>query len=218
MSATRDLLSLDANKSIRKDPTGTNSRFSHADCLDIQDPTGISNEEGELLYGFLRCIKPLIVVETGTNIGVSTAYMAHALRDNGWGRIFTVEHLGIVAERAKKKLRDVRLEDYVTVATGEFDSVNLPDGLIDFAWLDTEFKTRYAELVRLLPRMRDGAFIGIHDLTEVDNPAYGVMPDTMHRALETGELRAVNFNTTSGIVMFQKSRGWDSLRLISGGV
>jgi predicted O-methyltransferase YrrM len=217
MSATKELMAYDSCKSIRKDTMGNNTRFSHSDCLDIQDPTGISNEEGELLYGLIRVLKPHRILETGTNIGVSTAYMALACRDNNVGHIVTIEHLDIVAERARKKLADVGLSEYVTVANCEVSKFGL-NGDVDFMWLDTEFDQRYAELVRFFPYVKPGGMIGIHDLCELDNPAYGGVNSDMIRWMKIGILRVVNFNTTSGVALFQKSRGDnDSIQKIMGG-
>lgn len=206
MSATKELLALDKAKSIRADAHTNNSRFSHSDCLDIEDPTGISNEEGELLYGLIRCIKPKMILETGTNIGVSTIYMALACRDNGFGSIITVEHLGFVADRARKKIADVGLTQYINVIHGKVEELNSPIPPVDFIWLDTEFKTRYEEMNRFLPSLSPGGFVGIHDLCDLRNPEYGGVPTWMRTQINSGELRLVTFNTASGVVIFQKAR------------
>lgn len=216
MSATKELLAADTAKSIRKDEHTSNSRFSHSDCMDIQDPTGISNEEGELLYGMIRALKPHTIVETGTNIGVSTAYMALACHDNGFGHIDTIEHLDVVASRAIKKLRDVGLSSYVSVFNMEVDAYS-PPASIDFMWLDTEFDQRYSEMQRFLPLLTPGGVIGIHDLCELDNPAYKGFPDSLGLMIRVGNLRVMNFMTASGVVFFQKSRGYDSVMRVIGG-
>jgi hypothetical protein len=52
---------------------------------------GISFEDGTILYGAIRALKPEIVVETGVAAGVSTAFTGAALIDNGNGRLFSIE-------------------------------------------------------------------------------------------------------------------------------
>lgn len=52
-----------------------------------------SAEIGEqmLLYGIIRSLKPKIVVETGTNRGKTALMMAQALKDNGFGTVYTCD-------------------------------------------------------------------------------------------------------------------------------
>jgi predicted O-methyltransferase YrrM len=46
----------------------------------------ISPEVGKFLYGIARSISAQNIVEFGTSYGVSTIYLAAALRDNGGGK------------------------------------------------------------------------------------------------------------------------------------
>jgi predicted O-methyltransferase YrrM len=219
MSATKELMAADPAKSLRKLLTDAGTRFSHSDCMDMQDPTGISNEEGELLYGLVRATKPKVILETGTNIGISTAYMALACRDNGFGHITTIEHLGIVAGLAEKKLSDVGLLQYVSVMRGEVaDFKNDPTTNIDFMWLDTEFHQRYAELVRFFPLVSPGGIICIHDLWRLEEESYGGVPSDIMWWIRLGHLRALTFATDSGVTVFQKRRETDYLSALQGGI
>ncbi len=54
--------------------------------FDLDDKLmSITLEDGEFLYALVRVTKPLNVVETGTGNGISTVFIATALRDNNQG-------------------------------------------------------------------------------------------------------------------------------------
>jgi hypothetical protein len=52
---------------------------------------GISFDDGKILYGLVRALKPEYVIETGVAAGVSTSFFGAALIENGRGRLFSVE-------------------------------------------------------------------------------------------------------------------------------
>ncbi|MGE3108727.1 MAG: O-methyltransferase [Phycisphaerales bacterium] len=53
----------------------------------ISFPASLSPEAGLLLHGLVRNIRPRVVIETGTFVGVSTLWIAAALRENGDGGV-----------------------------------------------------------------------------------------------------------------------------------
>src|SRR5260370_39302591 len=57
---------------------------------------------------FLKClvttVKPSLVLETGTFLGVSTVYMAEGLKQNGSGKIITCEPDAEVFAKAKENI------------------------------------------------------------------------------------------------------------------
>jgi hypothetical protein len=60
---------------------------------------GISLEDGKILYGLARALRPGHVVETGVAAGVSTSFFGAALVENGQGRLFSIELPPEVATR-----------------------------------------------------------------------------------------------------------------------
>src|SRR5258706_9244049 len=58
---------------------------------EITDETAAEVEMGEFLYGFVRMLKPRLVVETGTYNGHSTKMLARAVHDNQFGFVFTCD-------------------------------------------------------------------------------------------------------------------------------
>jgi predicted O-methyltransferase YrrM len=52
---------------------------------------GIGLDDGVILYGLARALKPDYIIETGTAAGVSTSFFAAALVENGHGWLFSIE-------------------------------------------------------------------------------------------------------------------------------
>ena len=82
-------------------------------------PIPVSRETGYLLYMLARSTRAHSVLEFGTSFGVSTIYLAAALRDNGGGRIITTEFEPSKAARARENLKEADLLDLVEVREGD---------------------------------------------------------------------------------------------------
>jgi predicted O-methyltransferase YrrM len=76
---------------------------------------------GQLLFRIARHYQPATVVELGTSLGLSAAYLAGGV---SYARVFTLEGAPAVAEAADRNLRSLGLD--VTVVTGDFDETLLP--------------------------------------------------------------------------------------------
>ena len=61
----------------------------------------VSRDGGRLVYTLVRGAAPGTTVEFGTSFGISTIYMAAAVRDRGAGRVITTELLQSKADRAR---------------------------------------------------------------------------------------------------------------------
>ncbi|MEM4720657.1 MAG: class I SAM-dependent methyltransferase [Candidatus Methanomethylicaceae archaeon] len=217
MSATKELLAREKELVIVQDQASKYTRFCHkeAGSFGFGDPTGISCEEGELLYGLVRVVRPLFVLETGTNIGISTRYIALALEHNGdGGRVVTIEHDKCVADFARMTLS--RMFTNVEVCEGDSLSaiLNRP---VDLLWLDTEPSIRYFELTRFFASVVPGGFICIHDLWELDCPMFGGLPKSIGDFLKSGKLSVVRFRTVHGVSVFQKAFDEDVLLDVMSG-
>ncbi|TPK35338.1 O-methyltransferase [Mesorhizobium sp. B2-5-4] len=121
----------------------------------------VSPETGTLLYMLARSTGARIIVEFGTSFGISTLYLAAALRDNGGGRLITTEFESSKVMRAKANLREGGLIDLVEIREGdalETLSADLPD-TIDLLLLDGA-KALYPEILGLVEsRLRPGALV-----------------------------------------------------------
>lgn len=94
--------------------------------------------QARTLYEMVRAWHPRTVLELGTCLGVSAAYIAVGQRRSGGGRIVTVEGYPDLAQRAARLWQRLGLLD-VEVRVGRFDAV-LPDvlacGPYDMVFLD----------------------------------------------------------------------------------
>ena len=121
----------------------------------------VSRETANLLYMLVRSMGASSVVEFGTSFGVSTLYLAAALRDNGGGKIITSEFEPSKVERAQANFEAAGLADLIDLRAGdalETLAANLPDE-IDLVLLDGA-KPLYPRILALLQsHIRSGGFV-----------------------------------------------------------
>jgi predicted O-methyltransferase YrrM len=120
----------------------------------------IGPEFGRLLYSQARVARARTIVEFGTSFGISTIYLAAALRDNGGGRVVTTEYEEEKAARAQKNLAAAGLSDYVEFRVGDAlqTLANFPHE-IDMIFLDGA-KELYLDVLQLLEgRLRAGGVV-----------------------------------------------------------
>lgn len=138
-------------------------------------PLPVSRETGTLLYMLARSSGARNIIEFGTSFGLSTLYLASALRDNGGGRLITTEFELSKVERARDNLMAGGLLDLVEIRTGdalETLASDLPER-IDLLLLDGA-KALYPEILALVQsRLRPGAII-VADNADY-NPDYVAM-------------------------------------------
>ncbi|XAZ21888.1 O-methyltransferase [Sinorhizobium sp. B11] len=144
----------------------------------------VSRQTGELLYMLARSTNAKTVVEFGTSFGISTLYLAAALRDNGGGRLISSEFEVSKVARARRNIAEGGLADLVEIRAGdalETLSADLPDS-IDLLLLDGA-KSLYPEVLALVEsRLRPGALVIADDadycpqyLDHVRSPTSGYM-------------------------------------------
>ncbi|MBW9054729.1 O-methyltransferase [Rhizobium mesosinicum] len=144
----------------------------------------VSRKTGELLYMLARSANARTIVEFGTSFGISTLYLAAALRDNGGGRLISSEFEVSKVARARQNLVDAGLADLVEIREGDALqtlSADLPDS-IDLLLLDGA-KSLYPEVLALVEgRLRPGALVIADDadnspqyLDHVRSPMSGYM-------------------------------------------
>jgi predicted O-methyltransferase YrrM len=100
------------------------------------------------------------VVEVGTSYGVSTLYLADAVRANGGGTVIATEHEAAKAAAARINFAEAGLETFIDLREGDLRETltDLP-GPIDFVLMDiwTEMVRPAMELIT--PHLRSGAAI-----------------------------------------------------------
>jgi len=120
----------------------------------------VSREQGAMLYLVARAICARRIVEFGTSFGISTIYLAAAIRDNGGGEVIGSEFEPAKHERALRNIEEAGLAEYAKILLGDaretFRSVAAP---VDMVLLDG-WKSMYIPLIDVLkPKLREGAIV-----------------------------------------------------------
>lgn len=121
----------------------------------------VPRETGTLLYMLARSSGARSIVEFGTSFGISTLYLAAALRDNGGGRLIASEFEPGKVARARENIAAGGLLDLVEIREGDALqtlSDDLPD-TIDLVLLDGA-KALYLDILSLVEsRLKPGAIV-----------------------------------------------------------
>jgi predicted O-methyltransferase YrrM len=120
----------------------------------------LGREQAAYCYAQARAVRARRVVEFGTSFGVSTIWLAAAVRDNGGGTVIGTEMVPSKAERARANVREAGLEDYVDIRTGDaLETLRDLDGAVDLM-LNDGFPDAALDVLRLVaPRLRTGAVV-----------------------------------------------------------
>ncbi|MEU6140666.1 class I SAM-dependent methyltransferase [Streptomyces sp. NPDC047081] len=126
----------------------------------------VSASGGDLLYSLVRAVRPATVVEFGMSYGISTLYLAAAVRDNGTGRVVTTELSKEKIAAAHRTFAETGLDDLITVLEGDArESLGGLDAPADFVLLDG-WKDLCLPVLRLLePRLAPGTLVVADDVT-----------------------------------------------------
>ena len=117
-------------------------------------------EQGGLLYVTARAIGARRVAEYGTSFGVSTLYLASAVRDNGGGTVIGTEILPEKAEIARANFAEAGVSDLIDLRIGDArETLKDCGGSLDLVLLDG-WKDIELEVLRLLqPQLRPGSLV-----------------------------------------------------------
>lgn len=174
---------------------------------------GVEIEVGEFLYGLVRMMKPNNIFETGTHMGISSSYMAQALKDNGRGLLTTVEIEKEHIRRSQERWETLEISHKIMVDKEESLQYVLEYDC-ELMFLDSEPEFRFRELIRFFPRLKPGGIVIIHDLHphmhQIPNEEHGFawpykeLPREFKALVNTGQLRPFHFRTPRGISCFYK--------------
>lgn len=120
----------------------------------------LEREQAAFCHLTARALRARTVVEFGTSFGISTIWLAAAVRQNGGGRVIGTELVPEKAARARQNLEEAGLSDFVEIRVGDAMETlrELPDG-VDLL-LNDGFPMRALDILKLVkPRMREGAVV-----------------------------------------------------------
>lgn len=120
----------------------------------------IDPEQGRLVYLVARTLGARNIVEFGTSFGISTIYLAAAVKDNGGGCVVGSEIEPSKHARALEHIAEAGLSEFVDVRLGDaLETLEKVPTPVDMVLIDG-WKDLYLPVLKLLePSLRKGAVV-----------------------------------------------------------
>jgi predicted O-methyltransferase YrrM len=120
----------------------------------------LSPKQGTFAYLVARSLRAQRIVEFGTSFGVSSIYLAAAIRDNGGGLLIGSEFEPHKVVGARANIEEAGLADLVEIREGDArETLKDPGGPVDLVLLDG-MKEIYTTIIETLkPHLRRGAVV-----------------------------------------------------------
>lgn len=134
----------------------------HPERWHMYDSMTAEVEVLEFLRNLVTTLKPELIVETGSFLGVSTLWMAEGLAANGFGRIISCEFDPVVYAKAREKILASPLARFIELRNESSLEMKV-EGTIDLFFSDSDVDIRAAEVKRFLPQIRPTGLILMHD-------------------------------------------------------
>ena len=174
----------------------------HPERWHMYDSMTAEAEVLEFIRTLVTTVKPELIVETGSFLGVSTLWMAEGLRANGFGRIVSCEFDPVVFTKTQEKVAASGLADWIELRNESSLEMEVA-GTIDLLFSDSDMPIRATEVRRFLPQIRPTGLILLHDasshLKTVRNAAFELEAE--------GLLSCVFLPTPRGLVIAQRREG-----------
>lgn len=156
----------------------------------------------EFLRTLVTTIKPNLIVETGSFLGVSTVWMAEGLRENGEGRIVSCELDPVVFAKAQERIVASGLGEWIDLQNVSSFDLKVT-GQIDLFFSDSDLDVRENEVRQYLPMISPNGLILMHDASS----HAGTVRDAALRLEKEGLISVVLLPTPRGLAIAQKREG-----------
>jgi len=137
----------------------------------------LDRDKAEFCYLLCRANNARRIVEAGTSYGVSTLYLAAAVRDNaavagGNGVVIGTEYEPEKARAARAHFAQAGLSDYIDLREGDLrETLRQIDEPVDFMLVDIWVPMARPALELVAPRLKPGAIV-VCDNTRTHRSAY----------------------------------------------
>ena len=125
----------------------------------------LDRDKAEFCYQLCRAINARRIVEAGTSYGVSTLYLAAAVRDNvradaGHGVVIGTEYEPAKASAARAHFEASGLTRFIDLREGDLrETLKQIDGPVDFMLVDIWIAMARPALELVTPHLRPGAMV-----------------------------------------------------------
>jgi predicted O-methyltransferase YrrM len=125
----------------------------------------LDQDKAEFCYQLCRANNARRIIEIGTSYGVSTLYLAAAVRDNvcaaeGEGMVIGTEYEPMKAQAAREHIAMAGLSSFVDLREGDLrETLKKIDGPVDFVLVDIWLRMARPALEIVAPHLRPGAIV-----------------------------------------------------------
>ena len=156
----------------------------------------------EFLRSLVTTLKPKLVVETGTFMGISTLWIAEGLKRNGAGKVITCETDPLVYAKAQDRIASSGLAEWIDSRNQSSLEVTVP-AAIDMLFSDSAIEVREQEVRHFLPMISPQGVILMHDASS----HLKTVRDAALRLEREGLISAILLPTPRGLVLAQRVNG-----------
>ncbi|OGK09710.1 hypothetical protein A2767_07670 [Candidatus Roizmanbacteria bacterium RIFCSPHIGHO2_01_FULL_35_10] len=125
--------------------------------------TMLDDLEAEITYLLLRNYKPKVTVEISPYEGWSTIWLLNALKNNGYGKLYSYDLVDTSQKFVPQKLAQDRWQFFKGDVKKLADKI---PGSIDCLFIDSEHTRSFADwyIKNVFPRLKKNALVMIHDI------------------------------------------------------
>jgi predicted O-methyltransferase YrrM len=135
----------------------------------------LDRDKAEFCYQLCRSLRATRVVEAGTSFGISTMYLAAAVRDNQAenGVVIATEHEPSKVKIARENFREAGLSKYIELREGDLrQTLQDVGGPVDFMLVDI-WDVALPALEQVSSSLRPGAIVACDNTTVAANEYRG---------------------------------------------
>lgn len=157
----------------RRSVSGTETEVEAGRTFWKDKLVALEPDKARFCYALCRTLGAKCAVEAGTSFGVSTLYLAAAIKDNGGGTVIGTEYEPDKAKVARAHFTEAGLDDFIDLREGDLrETLKTISRPVDFALIDIWTPLSKPALALVAPHLRRGAIV-IADNTNTYRRAYG---------------------------------------------
>ena len=128
--------------------------------------------EAELSYLLIREFKPESIVEIAPCGGWSSTWLLNALKDNGFGNLYSYDLIDLATKIVPS---DLSKERWTFIQGDITENLNKLPSKIDYLFLDADHTADFARwyICKLFPMLNPGVPVSIHDVFYREHPPSG---------------------------------------------
>jgi len=198
-----------------EDAAHPHCQLEQASLFQTFEGAGTEIETLWLLWALVRITKPQLVLETGTLHGIGTLALASALKENGRGKLVSLEIDREMALEAYRVLKSTDLTEFFEIVNQ--DSLTFIEGLdtkqirFDFAFFDSKTNVRPVEFKRLYEKGGLTNLVAFHDTSRLREKTFIVKDEPQDPYV--AELDKIEKTYCRGALEFTLAKGLRVMQL-----